>query len=113
MSPLGLRACELRVGVDEILEAVTLPKPGASADAWIIQLSGGVNDLEAPALRVQPVIGEVLADLRKTKGVRLARMSGSGATCFALYDDVAAAERAAQSITLAHPEWWVHAGTLS
>jgi 4-diphosphocytidyl-2-C-methyl-D-erythritol kinase len=51
--------------------------------------------------------------LRKTQGVQLARMSGSGATCFALYEDVTAAERAAQSITLAHPEWWVHAGTLS
>src|SRR3569623_1556187 len=101
------------VGDDEFLEAVTLPKSGASAADWIIQLSGGVNDLEAPALRVQPVIGEVLAALRKTQGVQLARMSGSGATCFALYADVAAAERAAQSITLAHPEWWVHAGTLS
>ena len=110
---LGLRAGELRVGVGEILEAVTLPKAGAPAGEWIIELSGGVNDLEAPALRVQPVIGDVLTALRKTDGVQLARMSGSGATCFALYGDAAAADRAAQSIALAHPQWWVHAGTLS
>jgi 4-diphosphocytidyl-2-C-methyl-D-erythritol kinase len=110
---LGLRAGQLRVGVGEILEAVTLPKAGASASEWIIQLLGGVNDLEVPALRVQPVIGDVLAALRATADVRLARMSGSGATCFALYDDAAAADRAAQAIALSHPQWWVHAGTLS
>lgn len=110
---LGLRAGQLRVGVGEILEAVTLPKPGASAADWIIQLSGGVNDLEAPALRVQSVIGEVLAALRETEGVKLARMSGSGATCFALYDDAASADKAAQGIAQAYPQWWVHAGTLS
>lgn len=110
---LGLRAGQLRVGVGEILEAVTLPKAGASASEWIIQLLGGVNDLEAPALRVQPMIGDVLAVLRATADVRLARMSGSGATCFALYGDAAAADRAAQGIALSHPQWWVHAGTLS
>lgn len=110
---LGLRAGQLRVGVGEILEAVTLPKSGATAQEWLVQISGGVNDLEAPALRVQPVIGEVLTALRKTDGVQLARMSGSGATCFALYDDAGAADAAAQAIAQAHPQWWVHAGTLS
>jgi len=59
------------------------------------------------------VIGDVLASLRKTDGVRLARMSGSGATCFALYEDAAAADQAAKTISQAQPEWWVHAGTLS
>ena len=110
---LGLRAGQLRVGVGEILEAVTLPKSGATAQEWLVQISGGVNDLEAPALRVQPVIGEVLTALRKTDGVQLARMSGSGATCFALYDDAGSADVAAQAIAQAHPQWWVHAGTLS
>ena len=46
------------------------------------------NDLEAPALALVPEIGEVLAFLRAQRGVRLARMSGSGATCFALFDAI-------------------------
>jgi len=110
---LGLRAGELRVGVGEMIEAVTLPKDGASAGDWITQLAMGVNHLEAPALRVEPVIGEVLAALRAHEGVRFARMSGSGATCFAVYDDVATAKEIAGHIAQAHPQWWVHAGVLS
>jgi 4-diphosphocytidyl-2-C-methyl-D-erythritol kinase len=109
---LGLRAGELRVGVGEMIEAVTLPKKGASAGTWVTQLAVGVNHLEAPALRIEPVIGEVLAALRAHEGVRFARMSGSGATCFAIYDDVATATEIAGHIAQAHPQWWVHAGTL-
>ncbi|MCX7320705.1 MAG: 4-(cytidine 5'-diphospho)-2-C-methyl-D-erythritol kinase [Hyphomicrobiales bacterium] len=70
-------------------------------------------DLEAPALKVEPVIGDVLTALGATAGVRLARMSGSGATCFALFDNDTDAQRAADVIQLAHPLWWVHAGALS
>ncbi len=112
-SALGLRSGELRVGVAEMLEAITLPKPGASQEEWILQLIGGTNDMEAPALKLQPVIGEVLSSLRDTDGARLARMSGSGATCFAIYDNAGQANAAAQSITREQPGWWVHAGTLS
>ncbi|RTL55373.1 MAG: 4-(cytidine 5'-diphospho)-2-C-methyl-D-erythritol kinase [Bradyrhizobiaceae bacterium] len=110
---LHLLAGELRVGVAEVLEAITLPKPGASQEEWVLQLIGGTNDLEAPALKIQPVIGEVLATLRDTEGVRLARMSGSGATCFAIYDTPAQAKAAGDSIARLQPGWWVHAGTLS
>ena len=46
-------------------------------------------------------------------GALLARMSGSGATCFAIYAEAALAQRAAETILRAHPEWWVHAGVLS
>lgn len=112
-SALGLRSGELRVGVAEVLEAITLPKKGASQEEWILQLIGGTNDLEAPALKLQPVIGDVLATLRDTDGARLARMSGSGATCFAIYDNAAQAKAAAQTIARGQPGWWVHAGTLS
>jgi 4-diphosphocytidyl-2-C-methyl-D-erythritol kinase len=96
-----------------VLEAVTWPKVGASAERWIDFLKGGVNDLEAPALRLEPVIGDVLAALRDTDGARLARMSGSGATCFAIYDSKDAASAAGRAIMQAQPGWWVHAGTLS
>jgi 4-diphosphocytidyl-2-C-methyl-D-erythritol kinase len=65
--------------------------------------SGG-NDLEAPARRLAPVIGEVLDALA---GARTARMSGSGATCFGLYADKADRDAAAARIAAAHPGWWL------
>jgi len=66
----------------------------------------GRNDLEPPALAVAPTIGEVLDLLSAQPGVALARMSGSGATCFALFDDVAARRAAADMVKAAHPGWW-------
>lgn len=110
---LGMKKGQFRAGISEVLEAMTWPKVGASADTWIGFLKGGVNDLEAPALRVEPVIGDVLSALRETEGVRFARMSGSGATCFAIYDSKDAASAAGHAIAQAQPGWWVHAGTLS
>ncbi|MEQ9640390.1 MAG: 4-(cytidine 5'-diphospho)-2-C-methyl-D-erythritol kinase [Alphaproteobacteria bacterium] len=65
------------------------------------------NDLEAPATDLAPVVGKVLAALRAAPGTLLARMSGSGATCFGLYRDAAAARAAAEAIETAHPDWWV------
>ena len=64
-------------------------------------------------LRIQPVIGEVIAALNATNGAWLARMSGSGATCFAIYENTADARPRRAKIRLDHPDWWVHAGTLS
>jgi 4-diphosphocytidyl-2-C-methyl-D-erythritol kinase len=109
---LGLRSGELRVGATDVMRALAWPEPDASFDDWLETLAAGSNDLEAPALRIQPVIAEVLSALRATPGVRLARMSGSGATCFAIFNDDAAARHAAQSIQRDRPLWWVHAGTL-
>ncbi|HEV7411970.1 MAG TPA: 4-(cytidine 5'-diphospho)-2-C-methyl-D-erythritol kinase [Bradyrhizobium sp.] len=111
---LGLRHGELLVGAtDVILHDPIWPEAGASIDAWIKTLAGIGNDLEKPAMRIQPVIGEVLAALRETADARLARMSGSGATCFAIFSDDTDAQRAAQAIQREHPQWWVHAGALS
>jgi 4-diphosphocytidyl-2-C-methyl-D-erythritol kinase len=111
---LGLRHGELLVGAtDVILYEPIWPEAGASVDAWIKALAGIGNDLEKPATRIQPLIGEVLAALGAADGVGLARMSGSGATCFAIFTDDADAQRAAQAIQLEHPLWWVHAGALS
>jgi len=110
---LGLKNGQLRVGPADVLKARLWPVEGASADDWIAAVSAGTNDLEAPALKVEPIIGQVLAALGAAEGVRLARMSGSGATCFALFGNDADAQRAAHAIQLAHPLWWVHAGGLS
>lgn len=70
------------------------------------------NDLETPALTIAPVISDVLAALRAQPGRRIARMSGSGATCFALFDAEAPARAAQAAITAAQPGWWVAAGPL-
>jgi 4-diphosphocytidyl-2-C-methyl-D-erythritol kinase len=66
----------------------------------------GRNDLEPPALSILPVIGEVLDLLRAQAGTRLVRMSGSGATCFALFEDLAARDAADAAIGAARPDWW-------
>lgn len=71
----------------------------------------GRNDLEAPAIALCPAIADVLAALR-ADAPWLARMSGSGATCFAFYEDEALRDAAAARIAAAHPEWWQMAGKL-
>ena len=76
-------------------------------DAWLAQAR---NDLEPPALRLSPPIGNVLAALRQA-GARLARMSGSGATCFGLFDTAQAARRAAAAMARSEPRWWIAATT--
>jgi 4-diphosphocytidyl-2-C-methyl-D-erythritol kinase len=110
---LGLRSGELLVGASDVLRATAWPEQGASLEDWVEVLAASSNDLEAPATRIQPVIGEVLSALNATNGAWLARMSGSGATCFAIYENTAEAQRAAQKVQLTHPRWWVHAGVLS
>ena len=69
----------------------------------------GGNDLEAPAARLAPVIGEVLAALLAFDGVRIARLSGSGPTCFALFATEGAARRAAAALAGKFPKWWIAA----
>ncbi|MGL4960280.1 MAG: 4-(cytidine 5'-diphospho)-2-C-methyl-D-erythritol kinase, partial [Inquilinus sp.] len=73
-------------------------------------LAGRGNDLAAPATSLVPVIGEVLAALAAQPGCRLARMSGSGATCFGLFDSSATAKAA--EAALARRGWWAAAAAL-
>ena len=70
-------------------------------------LAGCRNDLEAPAVKLRSRIGEVLARLAEQPETLLARMSGSGATCFALCADAAAAAALAARIAGLEPGWWV------
>ena len=70
------------------------------------------NDLEAPAAQLVPTIRTVLAALVALKGVRLARLSGSGPTCFALFATEEDAKRAATILAAEHPTWWIAATTL-
>ena len=108
---LGLKAGDT-FGGDQRAAAITWPQVTSASD-WLGAIAAGRNDLEPPALRVQPVIGDVLATLRASDGCQLARMSGSGATCFGLFSDSIAAENAERAIRAMQPHWWVVATTLS
>ncbi len=82
----------------------TLPDAWGSAQTMAADLSGLTNDLEAPAISLVPAIRDVLRAIAATNGCLLARMSGSGATCFGLF--AGAREAAAAAAELARPGWW-------
>lgn len=86
-----------------------LPEAWPDAAAMAADLARLSNDLEAPAMALCPPVGEVLAALRAQPEALLARMSGSGATCFALFASAVAAEAAARAMP---PGWWAVGGEL-
>jgi 4-diphosphocytidyl-2-C-methyl-D-erythritol kinase len=108
------------VATREVFAALSLPPVGRTepAAAWaetaalLAEIAEGRNDLEAPAIELAPAIAEVLAVLRRLPGCRLARMSGSGATCFGLFESAAAASAAARTLRVGYPSWWVRATVL-
>jgi 4-diphosphocytidyl-2-C-methyl-D-erythritol kinase len=117
LPPFGLLLVNPRVMVPTgpVFKALGQPqnRPADLPPAWedarqmAADLARLGNDLEAPALRLAPVIGDVLTRLRALPGVLLARMSGSGATCFALFASQEEARRAARH--LGETKWWVAA----
>ena len=95
------------------------PQPAAQAqrvprrrDELLAYVSRRANDLEAPALELAPAIAGVISELQATAGCDLARMSGSGATCFGLYRSAHSAAAAARAIAASHRNWWVCATRL-
>ena len=84
----------------------------ADAASLVSLLTARRNDLEIPAIKVQPVIANVLAALQAFPNCLLARMSGSGATCFGLFGSVGAAEEAARRLQATQRGWWVRATML-
>ena len=87
--------------------------PNMPPEALIAALRKGRNDMESAACLLAPVIGGVLTVLGAAPGCRLARMSGSGATCFALFENCRSAARAKKAILRAHPSWWAKTCVLS
>ncbi|SCZ22237.1 4-(cytidine 5'-diphospho)-2-C-methyl-D-erythritol kinase [Afifella marina] len=85
-----------------------LPDNMGDARAVADFLKTTTNDLEAPAVALEPAIGDVLQALSKTPCL-FARMSGSGSACFAIYETLDAAGTAAETLARAHPQWWVRA----
>lgn len=110
---IGLRSGESYTPPGGNAAAPVWPDASASLSDWVSAIASGRNDLEPVAVRLQPVIGEVIALLAKQNGCHLSRMSGSGATCFGLFADDASAAAAADRLSKAHPDWWVEASTLS
>lgn len=99
------------------LEAIGEPArrgwpPPHEPDAFVEWLRAGANHLEAPAARLLPPIRDMLATLVAQKSCTLARMSGSGATCFGLFATAAARDAAAAAIGRARPGWWLAASTI-
>jgi 4-diphosphocytidyl-2-C-methyl-D-erythritol kinase len=107
------RAVFSRLGLQPGDSTASPPHPHvpASADeAFLLSLlKKARNDLEDAACAIAPVIVDVLAVLSAAKGSRLARMSGSGATCFGLFENCRHAAHAARVIRRDHPGWWVKA----
>ena len=96
-------ALETRSGVD-----MALPGGNFQDTADLLRLLDATrNDLEPPAITLQPVIADVLNAIAALPGALLARMSGSGATCFGIFADAECCDRAARTLGQAHPGWWV------
>ncbi|TCP32775.1 4-(cytidine 5'-diphospho)-2-C-methyl-D-erythritol kinase [Sphingomonas sp. BK235] len=77
-----------------------------AAGETLARAVAGRNDLQPAAEAIAPSVRGLLGALAACRGIRLARMSGSGATCFGLFDDVAARDAAARAIAADHPGWW-------
>lgn len=72
--------------------------------AWLAEQR---NDLQPPAIAAEPAISDVLEALNERPGTLLARMSGSGATCFAIFSDLSTRDAAISHLRAEHPGWWV------
>jgi len=86
---------------------------GITAAEFALWLRDMRNDLEPPAIIAQPVIAQVIGAFSVTPGCQLARMTGSGATCFGLYGDAETASSAEGRLREAFPGWWVAATRLN
>ena len=95
------------------LEPRPTPPADWSAAGVIDWLAGQRNDLQAPAIALQPAIGAAMQAVAALPAVHLTRMSGSGATVFALFDTREAAEAAARQLASEHPDWWITPTTLA
>ena len=108
--PLETKSVFARMGLEPGWSSTASAHPafsgGESADAMFAVLRRGRNDMEDAACVMAPIVSDVLAVLGAARGCRLARMSGSGATCFGLFTDCRAVARARQAIAEVHPGWW-------
>ena len=100
-----LAVFKAREGAFSAVAEPRLPPPGLRAFVHWLEARG--NDLEAPACRLAPAVAAVLAALQQQQDCLLARMSGSGATCFGLFASEAPARAGAAAVAAGNPDWWV------
>lgn len=108
-TPAVFRALGLSAGTERAADPATGLEAGPTATRarLLALIAASRNDLEAPAVSLAPEVATALAALRTDPGCRFARMSGSGATVFGLFDSCRAAAAAGKGIAAAHPGWWV------
>ena len=98
---------------DRVPDHPPLPDNRTTSRAFLSWLADNTqNSLQTPAMSMHPEITEVLAALQALSGAKLARMSGSGATCFALFESFDSAEAGAHQIMQQQPDWWTKATLL-
>jgi 4-diphosphocytidyl-2-C-methyl-D-erythritol kinase len=103
----------LGIAPGERRQCAALPELAPTTrDALLALLAAHGNDLEAPAILIEPIIADVATALRALPGCRFARMSGSGSACFGVFDSLRVAQAAARQLSHAHPSWWVRATML-
>ncbi|THK36887.1 4-(cytidine 5'-diphospho)-2-C-methyl-D-erythritol kinase [Ensifer sp. MPMI2T] len=95
-----------RMLINKANPPLVLPQGQNTAEGWLSAMADMRNDLEPPARELAPVIEDV-SDILRAAGAALVRMSGSGATCFGLFDSDERAHQAAERISASHPEWYV------
>ena len=107
-TPTGavFKAFDIQTGAKAPCET---PRAQKSRGDMLARTVDGRNDLEPPAIEKVPIINDVLRALSEQSGAQIARMSGSGASCFALFERPAQAQAAALTIAAQHPKWWVKA----
>lgn len=101
-----------RALADRFRTPLSPPRGRMTSEDWLAWIADQTNDLEAAAQSLEPKIAEVLQALRQQEGCRLARLSGSGAACFALFETAEASQAAAARLAGDHPQWWVGATRL-
>ncbi|MCW5749391.1 MAG: 4-(cytidine 5'-diphospho)-2-C-methyl-D-erythritol kinase, partial [Alphaproteobacteria bacterium] len=111
-TPSVFQAAAARRGKGPFSDTLRMVRAAADVRELAQALAARGNDLTDAAISLAPEIAKVLTHLRATQGCRYAAMSGSGATCFALYDDVPTAEVARLQLRDSRPLWWSDAGAL-
>jgi 4-diphosphocytidyl-2-C-methyl-D-erythritol kinase len=106
---------EIFAGLNARTGIGSIAPPGLMRNVWdlVSYLADAANDLEAPACRYAPLIEDALAALDREPGCVLAQMSGSGATCFGLFEQQQYAVGAGARIAQDHPEWWVRVSRIA
>ncbi len=102
----------LRPGEDGSAEEHPLVHDDLDHASFVEAVGRGRNDMERAAAELAPVIANVLESIRATEACRITRMSGSGSTCFGLYDSRGEALRAATLLRARHLNWWIRATAL-